>query len=54
MKWKISIGKRGLLELSLSATNVYNRKNIFYYNRATHERVNQLPILPSLGLTLTF
>ena len=54
VKWKISIGKRGLLELSLSATNVYNRKNIFYYNRATHERVNQLPILGSFGAVFSF
>ena len=54
VKWKISIGKRGLLELSLSATNIYNRKNIFYYNRATHERVNQLPILGSFGAVFSF
>ena len=54
VKWKISVGKRGLLELSLSATNIYNRKNIFYYNRATHERVNQLPILGSFGAVFSF
>ena len=54
VKWKISIGKRGLLELSLSATNIYNRKNIFYYNRATHDRVNQLPILGSFGAVFSF
>ena len=54
VKWKISVGKRGLLELSLSATNIYNRKNIFYYNRATHDRVNQLPILGSFGAVFSF
>lgn len=54
VKWKISIGKRSLLELSASATNVYSRKNIFYYNRATHERVNQLPFLASFGAVFSF
>ncbi len=54
VKWKISLGKRSLLELSASATNVYSRKNIFYYNRATHERVNQLPFLASLGAVFSF
>ena len=54
VKRKISIGKRGLLELSLSATNVYSRQNIFYYNRATHKRVNQLPFLASFGAVFSF
>ena len=48
------IGKRGVLELSANVTNVYNRKNIFYFNRTTYERVNQLPILVCLGATMTF
>jgi hypothetical protein len=42
------------LELDLSVTNVYNRKNIFYVNMITSENVYQLPILPTLGLTFTF
>ena len=54
VKRKFSIGKRGLLELSLSATNVYSRQNIFYYNRATHKRVNQLPFLASFGAVFSF
>ena len=54
VKRKFSLGKRSLLELNASVTNVYSRKNIFYFNRATHERVNQLPILACLGITLTY
>lgn len=54
VKRKISIGKRSMLELSLSATNVYSRQNIFYYNRATHKRVNQLPFLASFGAVFSF
>ena len=54
VKRKFSIGKRSLLELNFSITNVYSRQNIFYFNRATFERVNQLPILACLGLTFTF
>ena len=42
------------LEVDLSVTNVYNRKNIFYVNMITSENVYQLPILPTLGLTFTF
>ncbi len=42
------------LEADFSLTNVYNRANVFYVDIITSEVVNQLPILPSLGLTLTF
>ena len=33
------------IELGLSAINVYDRKNIFYFNRDTGEIVNMLPFL---------
>ena len=42
------------LEASLSVTNIYNRENIFYIDRITAERVNQLPILPSVGFLYSF
>lgn len=42
------------LEVNFSITNVYNRANIFYFDLATRTRANQLPIMPSLGLSLTF
>ena len=53
-KKKFSIGKRGLLEISLSITNTYNRKNIFYFDRVSGERVDQLPILICLGANFSF
>ena len=54
IKRKFSLGTRSILELSLSATNIYSRQNIFYFNRITFERVNQLPILASFGASLSF
>lgn len=54
VKRKFSLGAHSILELNLSATNVYSRENIFYFNRATFERVNQLPILVCFGATMTF
>ena len=42
------------LEIVLSVTNVYNRNNIFYIDRITNERVDQLPLMPSLGLNFKF
>lgn len=51
---KFYIGENSELELNAGATNVYNRKNIFYFDRINYERVNQLPILPSVGVNMTF
>ena len=42
------------LEASASVTNLYDRENIFFVDRVTGERVNQLPILPSVGLLFSF
>ena len=42
------------LEADLGVTNVYNRNNVFYVNLITSDIARQLPILPTLGLTLTF
>ena len=53
-KKRFDIGKRSVLEINLSVTNVYNRNNLFYWNRITSQRVDQLPIMPSLGITYTF
>jgi len=50
----ISFSERVKMEIVLSCTNVYNRENIFYFDRVDHERVNQLPIMPSIGMSLTF
>jgi hypothetical protein len=40
------------MEIVASATNVYDRPNIFYFDRVRYARVNQLPVLPSLSMTL--
>jgi hypothetical protein len=42
------------LEVNAGVTNIYDRENIFYVDRQTGERVNQLPILPSIGLLYSF
>lgn len=54
IKKTFAISENSLLEVSGSITNVYNRKNVFYFNRITYQRVNQLPFLPSLGVSCTF
>ena len=54
VKKKIKTGKRSLLEASASISNTYNRQNIFYIDRVTNKRENQLPIFPSLGLSWSF
>jgi len=48
------LGKNSNLDITASVINVYNRSNVFYKDRITGERVNQLPILPSLGVSLSF
>ncbi len=53
-KRKFYFNEHTTLEVDLSLTNVYNRANVFYVDVITSDVVNQLPILPSLGLTLTF
>ena len=44
----------GEFELSAGITNVYSRENVFYINRITGQRKNQLPFLPSVGLDWAF
>lgn len=54
LKKSIEFSKKSTLEITFSCTNVYNRENIFYYDRIANKRVNQLPIIPSFGANLTF
>ncbi|MES2621641.1 MAG: TonB-dependent receptor, partial [Bacteroidota bacterium] len=42
------------IEINLSVSNVYNRKNIFYFDRVTYSRINQLPVLPSMSVSFAF
>jgi hypothetical protein len=53
-KKKFQISQNSRLEITASIINIYNRKNIFYFDRITYQRVNQLPILPSIGASLSF
>ncbi len=54
LKKSFEISKNSIFEVIISATNAYNRDNIFYYDRVKNQRVNQLPIIPSIGANLTF
>ena len=38
--------------ISLNILNVYDRKNIFYFDRKTGKQVNMLPILPTVTVRL--
>lgn len=54
LKKKWTLSKRSILEANAGITNVYNRENIFYFDRITYSRKNQLPFLPSAGMNITF
>jgi hypothetical protein len=46
--------KTGQAEVVIGATNMYNRANIFYYDRVAAARVNQLPIMPTISASFAF
>jgi hypothetical protein len=54
LKKRFHFSEHTVLEVNASVVNLYNRKNIFYIDRITNEKVYQLPIMPSLGLSLAF
>jgi len=54
LKRTFNMSGKTKLEATASVTNVYNRENVFYVDRVTNSRVDQLPILPSLGLQFMF
>ncbi len=54
LKRTFKFSKYTKLEATASVTNAYNRNNIFFFDRVTYDRVDQLPILPSLGLVFSF
>lgn len=51
---KIKFSETRTLTITVAATNVYNRANIFYFDRANYRRVDQLPIMPTLGINYSF
>ncbi|HMX84068.1 MAG TPA: TonB-dependent receptor [Saprospiraceae bacterium] len=54
LKKTIIFSKSSKLEINATATNAYDRANIFYFDRVRYSRVDQLPILPSIGLIFHF
>ncbi|MFT6176881.1 MAG: hypothetical protein ACJAUF_000790, partial [Bacteroidia bacterium] len=56
-KFKIKTKKENVFnkaEVIFSVTNIYNRENIFYFDRVNYKRENQLPFLPSLSASFSF
>lgn len=54
LRYTIDLFKHSKLIIGASVTNVYNRANIFYFDRIEYDRVDQLPIMPALNLNLKF
>ncbi len=54
VKKTFELGEFSTLEANFSITNILDRENIFYVNIYNREVVNQLPIMPSFGVTLRF
>jgi len=54
LKKQFRLGKYTNLSLSFSITNVLNQENIFYFDRISYTRINQLPFMPSLGVSFSF
>lgn len=53
-KRELPISENSIVELTFGATNLYNRQNIFYFDRIKFDRVNQLPILVNFGANWKF
>lgn len=54
VKRKFYFTENVILEADFSVTNVYDRQNIFYIDIVSTEFIYQLPLMPSVGLTLSF
>ena len=54
IKRKFEFNNNVNMAITIGCTNVCNRENIFYFDRVRYRRVNQLPILPTLGITFGF
>ena len=54
VKRKFYFTENVILEADFSVTNVYDRQNIFYIDVVSTEIIYQLPLMPSIGLTLSF
>ncbi|MCC5916095.1 MAG: TonB-dependent receptor [Cryomorphaceae bacterium] len=54
LKYTHILSKISKLEVNAGVTNIANRENIFYFNRLAFDRVNQLPLLPTIGISYLF
>ncbi len=54
VKKSFPIGKNSVLEAVVSLVNAYNQENVFYVDRVRYKIINQMPIIPSVGASLTF
>ncbi|MDP2176781.1 MAG: TonB-dependent receptor [Bacteroidota bacterium] len=54
VKYNFKMTKKIKSWIVLSVTNVYNRPNIFYFDRVNYTRVDQLPILPAISFNSSF
>jgi hypothetical protein len=53
-KRSFQVSENAVLEINIGVTNVYDRANIFYFDRVTYQRINQLPIMPSFGISFKY
>lgn len=51
---KFQLRENSVLEINVTVTNAYDRKNIFYVDRISNQKVYQLPLMPSAGVNLSF
>jgi hypothetical protein len=53
-KYTLDLIGHSKLTVAASVTNLYDRANIFYFDRIEYRRINQLPIMPALNINLKF
>lgn len=54
MTYKYHFSERLNAEIVTSITNAYDRNNIFFFDRVLFERVDQLPVIPSVAIKFNF
>jgi len=54
IKRTVELNKNSALVITAGATNLFNYDNIFFFDREDVERVNQLPIMPTVSVQYSF
>jgi len=54
LKKTFFLGKSMKLETNISITNALNQQNVFYFDRVSYSEVDQLPFMPSIGISFIF